>query len=759
MASDKDILAEAKEAYRIGLDAERDNRESYRDDYAFARLGQHWPEDQLKLRNRQGKPSLSIPKLPSFIRQVVNDARQNRPRIRVKPVDNFADVKTATVLDGLILNIETSSNAGIAYDTAIDSAVSGGFGYFRIDVEYAEGSFDKEIRINRIVNPLQVVGDPYSQCADSSDWNTGFITTLLPKDQFKRKYQGANPSSWFDVSYEQLKDPWRDGDEVLIAEYWSREEVDKTLLKLSDGRVMVEDVYVRQAEMLAQYGIFPGPETRKTKGYKVKQHLVTGAEVLESKDWAGCFIPIVPVYGEELNDGGRRIFRSLIHSAKDAQRRLNYWVSAATEHVALSPKTPFIGDERAFEAEPHKWNTVNTESHPYIAVPSGVQVPQRQPTDNGQAIGAISQALTASDDIKAILGMYDASLGARSNETSGKAIMARQREGDTATFHFIDNLSRAIQHAGRIIVELIPAVYQPGQMVRILHQDGRAATVELSNRAPVEEKPASEPFEDQERQREAGEMADTEEGIKYVYDFSVGRYDVVVDAGPSFTTKREETAQQLVELVRAYPQLAQVAGDKIIEALDVQGASEIAERLRRTMGPNITGNGLPPELQQQIDEGAQRLQQVEAENAQLKDKSQLDMAKLQADVENTKMQAELDRAKLQLEVQKIQFEAQKLQLEQYRAQTERMAAAAPQTLQVSEQLTPVLSQTVASTVAPMLAETLAKVAAEAAVAAISQMRVPVQRMRRIPVRGPDGLITEVIDEPVEDDDMESELVN
>ena len=231
------------------------------------------------------------------------------------------------------------------------------------------------------------------------------------------------------------------------------------------------------------------------------------------------------------------------------------------------------------------------------------------------------------------------------------------------------------------------------------------------------------------------------------------------DAGPSFTTKREETAQQLVELVRAYPQLAQVAGDKIIEALDVQGASEIAERLRRTMGPNITGNGLPPELQQQIDEGVQRLQQVEAENAQLKDKSQLEMAKLQADVENTKMQAELERAKLQLEAQKIQFEAQKLQLEQYRAQTERMAAASPQTLQVSEQLTPVLSQTVASTVAPMLAETLAKVAAEAAVAAISQMRVPVQRMRRIPVRGPDGLITEVIDEPVEDDDMESELVN
>jgi hypothetical protein len=643
MASDSDIINDAKEAYRLGMDAEADNRASYLDDYRFARLNEHWPEDVLALRQRQGKPSLTIPRLPAFIRQVVNDSRQNRPRIRVKPVDNFADPKTAAVLDGLILNIETASNASVAYDTAIDCAVSGGFGYFRIDVEYAsETSFDKELRINRIANPLQVVGDPYSQTADSSDWNTAFITTMLSKDQFKRKYKGAAPSSWFEYDYESMKAPWRDGDEVMIAEYWTRDEVDKNLLKMSDGRVMLEDIYLKQAEMLAMYGILPTGEIRKTKGYKVKQHLVTGAEVLESKDWAGCYIPIVPVYGEELNDSGKRLFRSLIYSAKDAQRRLNYWVSAATEIVALAPKTPFIGAERAFSLEPDKWATINVESHPYIAIPDGEQPPQRQPLDGGQAIGAISQALSAADDIKSVLGMYDASLGARSNETSGKAIMARQREGDTSTFHFLDNLSRAIQHAGRILVDLIPAVYPPGQMVRVLHQDGRSATVAVGNRMPNQEKPQFAPFEEQQVDpREQNAMESMREGIELVYDFGVGRYDVVVDSGPSYTTKREETAQQLVELVRAYPALAQVAGDKIFESLDIQGADEIAERLRKMLPKDPEEGGIPPEIAQQIEQGRQLIGQLQGELQQIKTDKSIEQRKTEIDAHK----AETDRLK------------------------------------------------------------------------------------------------------------------
>jgi hypothetical protein len=630
--SDKDILAEAKEAYRLGIEAEKDNRDSYIEDYRFSRLHEHWPEDVVKLRQSQGRPTLTIPRLPAFIRQVVNDTRQNRPRIRVKPVDSFADPKTATVYDGLILNIETASNAAVAYDTAVDCSVSGGFGYFRIDVEYSSHmSFDKELRINRIPNPLQVVGDPYAQCADSSDWNVAFLTSLLSKDAFGKRYKGAAPSNWFETDYRSLNDPWRDGDEVMIAEYWTREEVDKTLLKLSDGRVMLEEVYAKQGEMLMAYGVVPTGEMRQTKGYKVRQHIVTGAEVLETKDWAGCYIPIVPVYGEELNDAGKRLFRSLINSAKDAQRRLNYWVSSATELVALAPKTPFIGDERAFEAEPGKWATVNTHTHPYIAVPNGAPIPQRQPLDSGQAIGAMSQALAAGDDIKSVLGMYDASLGAKSNETSGKAIMARQREGDTSTFHFIDNLSRAIQHAGRILVDLIPHCYTPGQMVRILGQDGRSATVEITNRMPGEQAPEAQPFEE-----------GVDPGITMAYDFGVGRYDVVVDSGPSFTTRREETANQMIEMIRAVPDIGALIGDKLAKNLDWPDAEEISERLKKMLPQQVTGQGgLPPEVEQQMQQGMQLIQQQQAELEKLKTDKSLEARKVEIDA----MKAETERLK------------------------------------------------------------------------------------------------------------------
>lgn len=640
--SDKDIISEAKEAYRLGIDAEKENRDSYEEDYAFARLDEQWPEDVKRQREAEGRPCLTIPRLQAFIRQVVNDARQNRPRIKTKPIDSFADVKTAQVLDGIIRNIEHASNASIAYDTAADCSISGGFGYFRIDVDYAHASaFEKEIKISRILNPLQVVGDPYSESADSSDWNQAHVTTLLKKEEFGRLYKGAAKSNWEDADYRLADAPWMTGDEVMVAEYWKRVEVDKILYKLSDGRTMLQDIYEKQQERLMMMGVMPVNE-RPTKGYETTQHLLTGAEVLETVKWPGCYIPIVPVYGEEMFAHGRRIFRSLIASAKDAQRRHNYWQSAATEIVALAPKSAYIGEEKAFTKEPYKWATVNQKSWPHIAVPNGVTIPQRQPLDGGQAIGAISQAMAATDDMKAILGMYDASLGQRSNETSGVAINARKKEGDTATFHFIDNLGRAVQHGGRIIVDLIPYVYTPGTVARILGHDGRAATVKVQDRDPSAPKPQAMPFDEQ-----------VQEGTEFIYDFGLGRYDVSVDTGPSYTTRREETANQMIQFVQAFPPAAAVMGDKLAKNLDWQDAEEIGERLKKLMPPQVQ-DGPPPEvqeMQQQMEGMGQQMQAMQQENEALK---------------QDKM----------IEQQKLQLEAQKLEIERYKAETDRMEAIA-----------------------------------------------------------------------------------
>ena len=321
--------------------------------------------------------------------------------------------------------------------------------------------------------------------------------------------------------------------------------------------------------MFEALGVHRVGRPRNVAGHKVTQHILTGAEVLETVDWAGKFIPIVPVYGEELHVDGKRRLRSLVRDAKDPQRMFNYWRTTSTELVALAPKAPFIGRKGAFDTDAAKWASANTQTHAYIEY-DGPEPPQRQPFASAPA-GALQEALNASDDMKAIIGMYDASLGARSNETSGTAIMARQREGDVSTFHYIDNLSRAIRHAGRILIDLIPKVYSAPRIVRVLGATGEARLA-----------PVNQQFSD--GAAEAGK-------IEKIYDLTVGKYDLTVKAGPSFTSRREEAATQMLALIRAYPPAAPLIGDLLAKNLDWPGADEIAKRLTAMLPAEIKGAG------------------------------------------------------------------------------------------------------------------------------------------------------------------------
>jgi hypothetical protein len=346
---------------------------------------------------------------------------------------------------------------------------------------------------------------------------------------------------------------------------------------------------------------------------------MSGAEVLETVDWAGKFIPIVPVYGDELLVDGRRRLRSLVRDAKDPQRMFNYWRTTSTELVALAPKAPFIGRKGAFDTDSAKWATANVQSHAYIEY-DGPEPPIRQPFA-GPPAGAISEALNAADDIKSAIGLYDASLGARSNETSGRAILARQREGDVSTFHYVDNLSRAIRHAGRILLDLIPKVYGTARVIRVLGADGKASSVGV---AP-------------------GGQGGQLKGVEAIYDLTAGKYDLTVRSGPSFTSRREEAANQMIELIRAYPAAAPALGDLLARNLDWPGAEEVAGRLAALLPPQV--RGAPPELQ--------------AAQAQMAKLSQA-LTAARAEVEALKR----DRA----------FEARKLEIDAFEAETNRLKA-------------------------------------------------------------------------------------
>lgn len=586
--SDRDIITDALERFEEAEDGSSLNREDYIRDVRFARLGDQWPDQVLRQREKEGRPALTINRLPSFIRQVVNEARQNKPGITVSPVDGGADEDTARVVQGLVRHIERRSNADVAYDTAIEQAVSGGFGFFRIGIDYAhEDSFNMEAFIERVPNALMVHHDPNSTRFDASDWEYAFVSDFLSPEEFEAEYPDADPVSWEGDTRDSVN-YWLHDDEIRVAEYWLRESERRKLLLLSDGRAIRESVLIDAAKQTAEQlglGSISDDEAlrgyldltglqvtreREALGYKVTRRVMNKDAVLKEDAWPGTKIPVVPVWGDEVIVDGRRHFRSMIADARDPQQMYNYWRSATTELVALAPRAPWVMPENALPqagAERAKWLTANTRSHAFLTYNASAGAPVRTPFATIPT-GAMQEAMTAVDDMKATTGIFDASLGAQGNETSGRAILARQREGDVSNFHFIDNLNRAIRYAGEVLVEIIPAVYGPRQSIRILGEDMREEVINLT-------------------QEDGGGQIDPETGKRDLYNLNIGRHDVTVDSGPSYATQREEAREVLIEMFRAQRELVPILGDLFMDNLDFQGADEAAKRLRAMLPPQI----------------------------------------------------------------------------------------------------------------------------------------------------------------------------
>ena len=630
---DDDLHAEGIKIYDYAVERDSHNRERYAEDIRFARLGEQWPEEIRKQRESEGRPCLTLNRMAAFIRQVVNDARQNKPAIKFHAVGDGADEWTAKVQDGLVRNIEYSSNADVAYDTAIDNAVSGNVGYIRITTDYAaDDVFDQDIRIERIANSLSVVPDAYCFDADSANWNDAFVTEDYSVDAFKAKWPKADTASFEGDSRGDMASGWMTDDGLVrVAEWWKRREVPATIVKLSNGMIVPAEKLEDEefAALLEAQGITEVAR-RETRTMKVTQHLMNGCEILETNEWAGKYIPIVPVYGDEVIIDGRRHLFSMIHAAKDAQRNYNYWSTTSTEVAALAPKAPWIAPVGSFATDPN-WATANTTNHPYLEydVVDGSMPPQRTPFAGPDA-AAMQETGKAADDMKSIMGLYDASMGAQGNETSGRAILARQREGDTSTFNFTDNLSRGIRHAGRIMADLIPKVYTVARVIRTIQEDGSNRDVKVNQ--PTE--PLPEEAKDQQEQMV---------GITRIYDLTSGKYDVTCESGPSFNTRRQEAAMQMTEFMHAVPGAGQVMGDLLAKNLDWPGADEIAERLKLLLPPQAQGQN--PQLMQ-AQQVIQQLQQA--------------MAQMQQQLQATEQDKSAD--------------AQKLRIDSYKAETDRLKA-------------------------------------------------------------------------------------
>ncbi len=641
---DGDRLATMRHRFTVASAAYSDSREDELDDLRFMAGSPdnawQWPADVLATRGAvQGqtinaRPCLTINKLPQHVRLVTNEQRQNRPSGKVIPADDKADVAVAEVFQGIVRHIEYLSDADVAYDTACDNQVTYGEGYIRILTEYCrEDSFDQDLKIGRIRNSFSVYMDPmiHDPCGSDAEWC--FITEDIPKEEYERLYPDALPISVMMSQGvgDQSLSMWMSQETVRIAEYFYIDH-QKKKLNLYPDNITAFEGSPQDKQLKAMFG--KPLKSRTSEHRQVKWLKTNGFEVLEERDWAGKWIPVIRVVGNEFEVDGQLYISGLVRNAKDAQRMYNYWVSQEAEMLALAPKAPFIGYGGQFEGYETNWKTANTNNWPYLEVNpdvtdgagSPLPLPERAQPPMAQT-GLIQAKVGAGEDIKATTGQYDSSIGATSNERTGRAILARQNQGDTSTYHYVDNLARAVRYTTRQLVDLIPKIYDTERVARIVGLDGEVDMVKINPNQPEPVRVIKDPI--------------TGLDIEKIYNPSIGIYDVVVTTGPSYATKRQEAMEAMQMILQTNPQLWAVAGDLFIKNMDWPGAQEMAARFAKTLDPKVLDNtDESPEAQMmrmQMNDMANQMEQTAALVQQLQ--QSYDMQKLAIDEQNTQIKA------------------------------------------------------------------------------------------------------------------------
>lgn len=582
-------IDDAKKFLKLVNDAESTNRAEALSDVKFA-AGDQWPVEIQNSRNLEARPCLTINKIDSYVRQVTNQQRQQRPRIKVHPVNNEGDLKIAQVIEGITRHIEVNSSADTAYDTAFDYAVRMGWGYIRIVTDYTrEDSFDQEIFIQQIDNPFSVYFDPNSTLPDGSDAEKCLITSVIPKSQFRKMYPGADDGANFlGRSTGDDNAEWVMKEDIRVAEYFYVEREKVELILLSDGtKVFKDQLPSDETLMLAGITVV---DKRPSYRKKVKWCKLTAMEVLEEQDWAGKYIPVVPVYGAQVIIEDKRKKYGLVRFAKDPQRMYNFWRTSMTESIALAPKAKWLLAEGQDEGHENEWAQANIKSSPVLRYKQtdiegrAAPVPQRLQPEPPPA-GVMVAAEAINNDLQTVLGIFDPSQQIQGN-VSGKALNGQQQQVDMSNFHFYDNLTRSIKHVGKIILDLIPVIYSEQRVMRIIGSDGQPDMVTINEKTAV------------------GEVLN---------DITVGQYDVVMDTGPGYASKRIQAVEAMMPLLSASPELFKIAGDLVFRNMDFPGADVIADRLAASnpLAQINEKSDVPPQVQMQLKQNEAQMQQMQ----------------------------------------------------------------------------------------------------------------------------------------------------
>lgn len=643
---DKKLLEEARRRFKACMDADRANRRLAVDDLEFLHEpGMQW-DDQIK-SERGNRPCYEFNKLRVTIKRIVNDIRANRPQGKVRATED-GDTETAELMEGLIRNVWANSDGDAAVDTAAEYQVGGGMGAWRVRTVYSrDDAWEQDINIEPIRNPFSLWADPASKDPVKRDARYWFLESRLAKDVYEEKY-GKKEAIDFDGSEFEDDEEWQDDEHVRIAEYWYKKPVIKRLALLDDGQTV--DMDTTPASALGERQIV---RMREVQAHQVCMAVISGDKVLEGPtEWAGTHFPFVVVYGEHLVIDGKVKWFGLARWAKDAQRAYNYSRTLAVEAVALAPQAnKWWATPTQAEGNLTSWARAHKENLPYLIYnPDPMAAGPPREMGGGNIPPALVQEIAiSSEDIKGVTGIYDPSLGARTNAVSGVAKRAEISQGEIATFNYSDNIARGIRRTWEILTDLIPKVYDTQRTIRVLGNDGAERFAQINTVDPL-----------------TGEVTN---------DLSRGKYDVTITTGPSFATQRQEAAEVYMALMQAMPQVMGLAGDLVFKAVDLPYADEIAERIKATLPPPIqqmlaskekTGKALPPEAVAAMAKADEAMMLMQQQNQLVQQAAQ--------ELEGEK--AEVERAKAELNTMLANLKAQQAELRATEAQLEAKIAQA-----------------------------------------------------------------------------------
>lgn len=600
--TDSEILTEAQERLKLAIEAETVNRKDALDDLNFG-AGNQWETRVKQDRDTENRPCLTVNITDAMVRRVSNACRENRPRIKVHPVSDGADKQTANVIDGLIRHIEYASSADVAYDAAIESAIRGGWGYIRVSADYVDDkSFDQDLKIERVRNPFTVYPDPSSQAPDGSDYEWCIISEMMGRQEYKARFGQIDSGGWQYLGQGDNLSDWSNKEQIRVAEYFRIERKADTLLMLSNGKTILNSELTKPAWAAAQAaGLSLKPDfKRPTVTRQVCWYLLNHARVLDKRTLPGKYIPIVPVYGRELDLNGKILRKGMIRDMKDPARIFNFAETAKAETYGLQPRAPWLGHEGFMSGKEAAWRDANRKPIVALEFVSTVQKdgsaappPQRQ-MPPPVADGFKEWSESAQSNFLAVAGMpNEPGADAKGEVVSGIAIQKRQGLSDISHYDFYDNLTRSLRQVGKILIDLLPMYYDTPRMARIIGDDGTPSSVQLN-----------------------------EQTIDHVKnDMTVGRYEVVVDTGPSYQTKREESAQAQLQLL-ATPlgeMVAQNAGDLVVRGLDFPNSDAIADRIQSSIPAAQTDpqSDLPQKAQVMIAGLQAQLKQLGQKNLAL----------------------------------------------------------------------------------------------------------------------------------------------